>query len=85
MAIDCCTPLIQISCGPLLSYILQGMRNLPIVKVFFEQEIVVFIDLKLPRMDSNHDSQIQNLKSYRLDDRAIIITRDSFLSSYPPR
>lgn len=27
----------------------------------------------LPRMDSNHDSQIQNLKSYRLDDRAIII------------
>ena len=25
----------------------------------------------LPRMESNHDSQIQNLKSYRLDDRAI--------------
>ncbi len=33
----------------------------------------------LPRMESNHDSQIQNLKSYQLDDRAkIFILRPAF-------
>ena len=34
----------------------------------------------LPRMESNHDSQIQNLKSYRLDDRAIF----TVIKLYPP-
>ena len=34
----------------------------------------------LPRMDSNHDSQIQNLKSYRLDDRANFIELRTSLS-----
>jgi hypothetical protein len=39
----------------------------PLVLVHAEE------NLKLPRVDSNHDSQIQNLKSYRLDDRAKVI------------
>ena len=34
--------------------------------------IFILKTIWLPRMESNHDSQIQNLKSYRLDDRAII-------------
>ncbi len=37
-------------------------------------EIMAIINW-LPRMESNHDSQIQNLKSYRLDDRAITVLK----------
>ena len=38
----------------------------------------------LPRMDSNHDKQIQNLQCYRYTTRQFLLLHLSGLSGYPP-
>ena len=56
-------------------------RILPLV---IENRLYIICDwLKLPRLDSNQNTEIQSLVSYQLDDRANV-TRDSRASSHLP-